>query len=124
MLLSKAQSILAGVHTDLARVIRRADEMALVPFVVTEGLRTLDRQRKLVQLGFSTTMRSRHLTGHAVDLAVLLDGKVRWDWPAYYKLAGVVKAAAQELSIPIVWGGDWKTFKDGPHFELERKVYP
>jgi hypothetical protein len=24
------------------------------------------------------------------------------------------------LNIPYVWGGSWKTFKDGPHFELVR----
>jgi peptidoglycan L-alanyl-D-glutamate endopeptidase CwlK len=26
--------------------------------------------------------------------------------------------------VPIVWGGDWRTFKDGPHFELDRRKYP
>jgi hypothetical protein len=35
-----------------------------------------------------------------------------------------VKAAAEELGVALDWGGDWKKFKDGPHFELDRNVYP
>ena len=31
--------------------------------------------------------------------------------------------AARKEGVPSVWGGDWKTFKDGPHFELDRRVY-
>lgn len=115
---------LMGVHADLVKVIERAYEMSTNPFVVTEGLRTLERQRLLVAKGASQTLDSRHLTGHAVDLAVVIDREARWDWPLYRKLGDTVKAAAKELSIPIVWGGDWKGFPDGPHFELDRKAYP
>lgn len=38
--------------------------------------------------------------------------------PLYYKIADAMKQAADELRIPIEWGGDWRTFKDGPHFQL------
>ena len=115
---------LMGVHADLVKVIERAYELSTNPFIVTEGLRTLERQKQLVAKGASQTLDSRHLTGHAVDLAVTVDGEVRWDWPLYRKLGDTVKAAAKELSVPIVWGGDWKGFPDGPHFELDRKTYP
>lgn len=115
---------LMGVHGDLVKVVERASEMSTNPFIVTEGLRTLERQRLLVAKGASQTLDSRHLTGHAVDLAVMVDGEVRWDWPLYRKLGDTVKAAAKELSVPIVWGGDWKGFPDGPHFELDRKTHP
>jgi peptidoglycan LD-endopeptidase CwlK len=121
---AKASRILAGVHPDLARVVARAAQMGVLTFTVTEGMRTLARQKQLYAEGASTTLRSRHLTGHAVDLAVLVGGHVRWDWPLYHRLAGVVKAAAEELAVPIVWGGDWVHFKDGPHFELPRDLYP
>ena len=67
-------------------------------------------------------MNSRHLTGHAVDVAAWVDG-VRWDWPLYDAIAVAVKQAAKELDVAIVWGGDWATFRDGPHFELDRRVY-
>jgi len=70
------------------------------------------------------TMNSRHLTGHAVDLAPMLGGKVSWDWPLYHRLAKTVKAAAAAEKVPITWGGDWRTFKDGPHWELPWKEYP
>lgn len=90
---------------------------------MTEGLRSPERQARLVKAGASKTLKSRHLTGHAVDLAAIVDGKIRWDWPLYFKIAEAMKAAAKEENVSIVWGGDWK-MKDGPHFELSRKVYP
>ena len=114
---------LNGVHPDLVRVIKRAIELTPIDFSVIEGLRTVARQRELVAAGASKTMNSRHITGHAVDIAPYVGGKVRWDWPLFHQIAPAVKQAAMELGIPIVWGGDWKTFKDGPHFELERRVY-
>jgi len=115
---------LAGIHPDLVKVVKRAIEITTVDFAVLEGLRTPERQQELVKSGASTTLRSRHLTGHAVDLGAFVDGAVRWDWPLYYKIAGAVKQAAKELNIPIEWGGDWKTFKDGPHYQLPWKEYP
>jgi peptidoglycan L-alanyl-D-glutamate endopeptidase CwlK len=100
---------LEGLHIDLVKVVRRAAE--LMPddlgFTVLEGV-----------------MKSRHLTGHAVDLGVMLDGSVRWDWPLYHRLAPIVKQAATELSIGVEWGGDWRSFPDGPHWQLPWKDYP
>jgi peptidoglycan LD-endopeptidase CwlK len=120
----KSEHRLQGVHPDLVRVVRRALELTSVDFAVTEGLRTKERQAELVAKGASQTMNSRHLTGHAVDLAAVVGGEIRWDWPLYDKLAQAMKSAAGELNIPIVWGGDWKTLRDGPHFELDRRSYP
>lgn len=114
---------LKGVHPDLVRVAMRALEITDLDFGVTEGLRTEARQRELVAAGASRTMNSRHLTGHAIDVVALIGGEVRWDWPLYARLALHFKAAAAELQVPIVWGGDWR-FKDGPHYELSRKHYP
>lgn len=114
---------LKGVHPDLVAVVKRALELGVLDFTVTEGLRTLERQKKLKLAGASWTLNSRHLTGHAVDLAVLVNGKVRWDWPLYEKLAKVMRLAAYQLKIPIECGIDWKQ-KDGPHFQLPRKEYP
>lgn len=115
---------LAGVHADLVRVVARAAELTKVDFVVTEGMRTKARQKQLFAAGATRTMNSRHLTGHAVDLAATVAGQVRWDWPLYHQLADAMKAAAAELKVPIEWGGDWKTFKDGPHFQLPFGSYP
>lgn len=119
----RSRDKLKGVHPDLVKVIEKAIEISPLDFVVIEGLRTLDRQKQLVAKGASKTLNSRHLTGHAVDIAPIVDGEVRWDWPLYHKLAPAVKQAADELTIPIVWGGDWRSFPDGPHFELDRETY-
>lgn len=120
----RSKKNLDGVHADLQRVVYRAAEITNLDFIVTEGLRTVERQRKLVSSGASTTMRSRHLTGHAIDLAAVVDGEVRWDWPLYKKLADAMKEAAQIEGVLLEWGGDWLKFKDGPHFQLPWKVYP
>lgn len=115
---------LEGVHPDLVRVVHRALELSKVDFSVVEGLRTVEQQKELVASGASRTMNSRHITGHAVDLAPFIAGQIRWDWPPFYDIAKAMKAAAAELNVPVIWGGDWRTFKDGPHWELDRKVYP
>lgn len=115
---------LEGVHTDLVKVVHRAIELTEIDFRVLEGLRTVSRQKELVKAGASTTMNSRHITGHAVDLGALVGGQIRWDWPLYFKIADAMKQAAKELNVSIEWGGDWKTFKDGPHFQLSHKAYP
>lgn len=123
---------LQGVHPDLIRGMTRALEEAPFPFRVIDGLRTVTRQKELVRIGASKTMRSRHLTGHAVDIVPLVDldrdGKLEteelFNWPLIRKLAPVVKAAFKAEGIPIEWGGDWKSFPDGPHWQLPWKAYP
>lgn len=120
----RSKDNLRGVHPDLVKVMEKAIAVTDVDFVIIEGLRSRARQMALVKAGASKTMNSRHLTGHAVDLAPCVGGKIRFDWPLYHKLAPVIKLAAVQLGIPIVWGGDWSSFKDGPHFELDRKQYP
>jgi len=115
---------LEGVHPDLVKVVYRAIELTPVDFTVLEGLRTAERQKKLVQAGASKTMNSRHLTGHAVDLGAYVDGQIDWSWPLYAQIAGAMKDAAMEYKVPIIWGGDWTSFRDGPHYELNRKFYP
>lgn len=115
---------LEGVHEDLVSIVKRAFDMSPNEFIVTEGLRTLERQKQLLAAGASQTLRSRHLTGHAVDLAVKVGDEVRWDWPLYRALAVVMKDAANQLDIPLEWGGDWKSLVDGPHYQLPWKEYP
>ncbi len=115
---------LRGVHPALVGVVNEAILRTPVDFMVTEGLRTSARQAALVRAGASRTLKSRHLTGHAVDVAALVDGKVRWDWPLYPRIAEAFKTAAREQGVALVWGGDWPRLRDGPHFELDRKVFP
>jgi len=116
---------LKGIHPDLRRVIDRALQESPLDFIVIEGQRTKERQAQLVKQGASKTMNSRHLTGHAVDLLPIgYDGKAAFDWPLYDRLGPAVEAAAKKEGVALVWGGRWKTFRDGPHFELDRNKYP
>jgi peptidoglycan L-alanyl-D-glutamate endopeptidase CwlK len=121
---AKSLSKMAGLHPDLKKVLYRAIQLTEVDFSIIEGLRTLERQKQLVASGASKTLNSRHLDGHAVDIAPYVNGEIRWDWPLYNKLAKAMKAAAKEVGVPIEWGGDWLRFKDGPHWQLPWKQYP
>lgn len=123
-----------GVDKRLVRVVERAAELTTVDFIITEGLRTRERQAQLLAQGASQTMNSKHIIGKAVDVAARLDGEIRWDWPLYLKIAEAFRQAAVELNVPVAWGGTWKllsttpapikashlsrSFPDGPHFEL------
>lgn len=120
----RSLSNLEGVHPDLVKVVNRAIELTQVDFTVIEGLRTKERQAQLLKEKKTTTSNSRHLTGHAVDLAAWVDGTVSWNWDHYYKIAEAVKQAAKELNISIEWGGEWKSFPDAPHWQLPWSKYP
>lgn len=130
---------LAGVNDNLVKVVKRAIEISLIDFTVIEGVRTKARQAELVKKGASKTMNSKHLSGHAVDIAPVVDGKISWDFNHYYPLAEAMAKAATELGVSVRWGGAWTTitnkagtaqswvqayrkgggrFLDGPHFEL------
>ena len=109
---------LSGVHPDLVAVVKRAIQITEQDFTVIEGVRNIERQRELYRKGASKTLNSRHLTGHAVDM---VPWPVDWnDLKRFEVVSEAMKAAAEELNIPIVWGGDWKSFYDGPHFEIAR----
>ncbi|ACD08803.1 phage capsid scaffolding protein (GpO) [Shigella boydii CDC 3083-94] len=121
---SRSEKNLQGINPDLVKVTRRALEISEVDFGITEGLRSRYRQKQLVATGKSQTMNSRHLTGHAVDVVAYIGSQVSWEWPLYEKIAAAFRQASRELNIPVEWGGDWKTLKDGPHFQLPHGAYP
>lgn len=120
---------LEGVHPDLVRVVKRAIQITATDFMVVEGLRTVAQQRKNILSGASKTMRSRHLTGHAVDIAPMLDLDkdgdldVSWLQAHFAPLAVAMKQAAKEQGVKIEWGYDLWGW-DGPHFQLPWKDYP
>lgn len=156
---------LAEVHVDLRRVVLLAAQRSPLRFVVTEGRRTMEKQRHMVAIGASKTLLGRHVAENnqcglscAVDLGAWIDadgdgsvdnGEIRWDGGLYFELAYAMQDAAVDLNIPVVWGGAWcsllgqrsleeaqadyvarkrakgeRPLIDGPHFELDKKVYP
>lgn len=108
-----------GVDPRLVNVIKAAAEISDVPFQVTEGLRTRERQVYLVRTGKSKTMNSYHLKGKAVDLVAMPGGKVSWNLADYRRINTFIQKAAKAAGVTITWGGSWKTIVDGPHWQLE-----
>jgi len=122
----RSRERLKGVAHDLVDVVNLACKYCEIDFQVTEGVRTLERQKELFAARKSKTLNSRHLTGDAVDLHVILDGKANWR-PTYYDVLDVaMQRAALEIGVDIRWGGDWdgdgdrtdQTFNDLCHWEL------
>ena len=137
---------LEGVNEDLVRVVKRAIELTKIDFGVIYGMRTKEEQQKLFDSGKSQTMKSKHLTGDAVDLMAYVDGKASWELNLYDDIADAMKWAATEYGTTIRWGAAWhipdistwdgtmeeammayidlrrsegrRPFIDGPHFEL------
>lgn len=124
----RSKDRLEGVHPDLVAVVERAIEITPYDFGVTEGVRDLATQEEYYRTGKSTTMNSRHLPqddgySHAVDLYILVDGKVSWEHKYFRKVVQAMMTAAIEQGVQIEAGALWRDFLDSPHFELNRKYY-
>jgi peptidoglycan L-alanyl-D-glutamate endopeptidase CwlK len=115
---TRSNNNLKGVKPELVKLMKESIVNSPYDFMITCGLRTKEQQKVLVATGKSRTMKSRHLTGDAVDIAVLVNGEVSWDLKYYKEVATHVKKMAKTLGIRVTWGGDWG-FVDGPHFQLE-----
>lgn len=109
---------LNGVKAELKILFLVAICESPYDFLVTEGVRSIERQRELVAKGKSKTMNSYHLSGRAVDICVLINGKANWDFDRYESVAKHIKKVAKNMGLNITWGGDWK-FRDACHFQLE-----
>ena len=147
----KSLNKLALVHPDLARVVKRAISLSEQDFTVVEGIRTLERQKELVATGKSKTLNSRHLNGHAVDLAPWVNGTIEWDdVKRFDTIANAMLQAAIAEKVEVLWGSAWdlalnyrvssvdaleaylydcktkgkKPFLDRPHFQLTWRAYP
>jgi len=112
---------LEGCHPDLVKLMHEAVKYCPIDFTIYDGKRTLAQQRKHVANGKSKTLRSRHLSGKAIDLMALAEDT--WNPKHYVIIAAHIKAVAKRLGIPITWGGDWKSFRDYVHFELDKNKY-
>lgn len=114
-----------GVHPDLVALSDKALLLSTIDFGISEGLRSIKRQKILYDSGATWTLNSRHLDGHAIDVFAWIDGEVRWDWPCYYEIYEAFRRASIALAIEFEWGGHWKgRQKDGPHFQLPWLTYP
>jgi len=136
---------LKGLDSSLIDVVNRAIDLTEIDFGVSEGLRTLERQKELVEKGASQTLKSKHLGGKAVDLVAYIGPRVSWELSVYDDIADAMRQAAKELDVTLRWGAAWhknlsdsdmsaedlmneyidlrrsqnrRPFIDAPHFEL------
>lgn len=109
---------LEGVDEELKRLVEAVSKRSELTFIITEGIRSQERQKELYEAKKSKTLNSKHLTGDAVDIGVIVDGKLTWDKKYYDQMGELFEETAKELNIPFRWGGRFKNFYDGPHQEL------
>lgn len=137
---------LEGVKPEMVDVVKEAIKLTKIDFGVICGMRTEEEQKALVDKGASQTMKSKHLTGDAVDLMAYIDGRATWELNVYDDIADAMKKASEVVRVPIRWGASWqirdlrnwdgtmeeamnayidlrrsegrRPFIDGPHFEL------
>ena len=76
---------------------------------IGEVQRPIEMQELYVKTKRSTTMNSMHLKKCAADLHFMLDGKI-----CYPRVLGEYW---ESLDPANQWGGNWRTFKDAPHFQ-------
>lgn len=142
----RSKNKLIGVKQELVDVCNTAIELSSVDFGVTCGVRSVEEQRQLVARGASQTMKSKHITGDAVDVLAYIGSRHSWELNLYDNIADAFKAAAIEHDVTIRWGAAWhirdirewdgsmqdamnsyidlrrsqgrRPFIDGPHFEL------
>ncbi len=119
----RSKERLSGVNPDMVVLANLALDLTRVDFGITEGLRTIERQKQLFNQGKSQTMNSRHLSGHAIDVFAYPVPSGSWDFKYYEMIASAFRKASEITGIPVEWGGDWKTFKDGAHFQLPWRTH-
>lgn len=80
---ARSLSHLSGVKSQLQLVVRRALEISKIDFGVIDGPRTMAEQKALKASGASQTLRSKHLTGDAVDLLAYIGSRGSWENELY-----------------------------------------
>ena len=122
-------------HKDLQKILKQA--ILEMDFTIVCSVRTKEEQFKLFQQGRTlkdgewvktgTTVTNidginkKSMHNYTPSLAVdLAPWPINWeDETRFNKLAQIIKRIASDNNIEISWGGDWKSFKDLPHFELK-----
>ncbi len=116
----------SAVHPDIKKLMIEAIKTSPVDFSVIETARTVEQQKINIKKGVSKTLKSRHIPSsnksglcEAVDVAPY---PINWkNISRFVELSKHIKNTAKNMGIKIQWGGDWKTFKDYPHYELAHK---
>jgi len=119
----KSQERLRGVNSELVNVL--FELVKIMDVTIIEGVRSQERQDRLVAEGKSKTKFSKHITGRAVDLAPY---PIDWeDRDRFHYMGGMLRGIAHQMGVKVRWGGDWNgdgetkdnNFDDLVHIELK-----
>jgi len=119
----KSQERLRGVNSELVNVL--FELVKIMDVTIIEGVRSQERQDRLVAEGKSKTKFSKHITGRAVDLAPY---PIDWeDRDRFHYMGGMLRGIAHQMGVKVIWGGDWNgngetkdnNFDDLVHIELK-----
>lgn len=124
----RSRKKLVGVHPHLIHVLEDALQITPTDFGVSRGVGTVEEQREYVESGASKTMNSKHLIqfdgwSHAVDIFVLVEGKVNWEHKHFRKVIQSIFTAAIDRKVQIEVGALWRDHHDSPHIQLNGKYY-
>ena len=120
----KSQERLRGVNSELVNVL--FELVKIMDVTIIEGVRSQERQDRLVAEGKSKTKFSKHITGRAVDLAPY---PIDWeDRDRFHYMGGMLRGIAHQMGVKVRWGGDWNengetkdnNFDDLVHIELKK----
>jgi len=119
----RSKERLRGVDTKLVNVLNEL--VKIMDVTIIEGLRSEQRQEKLLKEGSTKTKFSKHIEGKAVDLAPY---PIDWnDRDRFHYMGGMIRGIAKQLNVPVRWGGDWdgdgetkdNQFDDLVHVEIK-----
>ena len=121
---------LTQAHPDLVRVVNRALSYDIMDITIVCTYRGRIAQNKAY---YNCTSKlkfpeSKHNVSPslAIDVVPYIDGESCWEKEQCYYMSGIIKAAAKEEGVSIMWGGDWDgngnvldgSFRDLLHFEI------
>jgi peptidoglycan L-alanyl-D-glutamate endopeptidase CwlK len=119
----RSKERLKGVDRRLVSVLNEL--IKIMDVTIIEGLRSEQRQEKLLEQGSTKTKFSKHIEGKAVDLAPY---PIDWeDRDRFHYMGGMIRGIAKQLNVPVRWGGDWdsdgetkdNSFDDLVHVEIK-----
>jgi len=119
----RSKERLKGVDTKLVNVLNEL--IKIMDVTIIEGLRSEERQEKLLKEGKTKTRFSKHIQGKAVDLAPY---PIDWDdRDRFHYMGGMIRGIAKQLNVNVRWGGDWdsdgetkdNSFDDLVHVEIK-----
>ena len=119
----RSKERLKGVDTKLVNVLNEL--IKIMDVTIIEGLRSEERQEKLLKEGKTKTKFSKHIQGKAVDLAPY---PIDWnDRDRFHYMGGMIRGIAKQLNVNVRWGGDWdgdgetkdNSFDDLVHIEIK-----